>query len=64
VAQGAGSLARIIGPIFATTTLHYMPALPYLTCTVVLFVTAAVFAGKMKTPEPTLNTSQSTPLPK
>jgi multidrug resistance protein len=64
VAQGAGSLARIIGPIFATTTLHYMPALPYLTCTVVLFITAAVFAGKMKTPEPTLNTSQSTPLPK
>jgi MFS family permease len=36
VAQSAGSLARIIGPIFATTLLHYQPPLPYLICTVVL----------------------------
>jgi len=36
VAQAAGSLARILGPIFATTTLHYSPPLPYLTCAVVL----------------------------
>jgi len=47
VAQGAGSLARILGPIFATTTLHYLPPLPYLTCTGVLLATAAVFAKKM-----------------
>lgn len=47
VAQGAGSLARILGPIFATTTLHWLPPLPYLTCTVVLLATAAVFASKM-----------------
>ena len=47
VAQGAGSLARILGPIFATTTLHYLPPLPYLTCTIVLLVTAVVFARKM-----------------
>lgn len=47
VAQGAGSLARILGPIFATTTLHYVPSLPYLTCTAVLLVTAVVFARKM-----------------
>ena len=47
VAQGAGSLARILGPIFATTTLHYVPSLPYLTCTVVLLTTAAVFASKI-----------------
>jgi MFS family permease len=47
VAQGAGSLARIIGPIFATTTLHYLSALPYLTCAVVLVGTAAVFTTKM-----------------
>lgn len=52
VAQGAGSLARILGPIFATTTLHYMPSLPYLTCTVVLLITAAVFASKMTTAAP------------
>ncbi len=48
VAQGAGSLARILGPIFATTTLHYMPPLPYLTCTLVLLGTAIVFAKKMR----------------
>ena len=47
VAQGAGSLARILGPIFATTTLHYLPPLPYLTCTGVLLGTAVVFARKM-----------------
>ena len=59
VAQAAGSLARIIGPIFATTTLHYHPYIPYLTCTALLLCTAAVFAAKMgahprpdSTPEP------------
>lgn len=43
VAQSAGSLARILGPIFATTTLHYLPPLPYLVCTVVLLATAMLF---------------------
>ena len=43
-----GSLARILGPIFATTTLHYLPPLPYLACTVVLLGTAVVFARKMR----------------
>jgi predicted MFS family arabinose efflux permease len=47
VAQGAGSLARILGPIFATTTLHFLPALPYLTCTAVLLITAAVFLKRL-----------------
>jgi hypothetical protein len=42
----AGSLARILGPIFATTTLHYLPPLPY-SRTVVLLGTAVVFAKKM-----------------
>ena len=32
VAQGAGSLARIVGPIFAATLFDYKPALPYLIC--------------------------------
>jgi DHA1 family tetracycline resistance protein-like MFS transporter len=45
VAQGAGSLARILGPIFATTLLHYRPPLPYLACTVVLLATT-VFVVK------------------
>jgi DHA1 family tetracycline resistance protein-like MFS transporter len=47
VAQSAGSLARIIGPIFATTTLHYLAPLPYMVCAVVLLVTAALFLQKM-----------------
>lgn len=32
VAQSAGSLARIIGPIFAATLFDHHPALPYLIC--------------------------------
>ena len=47
VAQAAGSLARILGPIFATTTLHYSPPLPYLTCTVVLLVAGFIAARKL-----------------
>jgi len=39
VAQGAGSLARILGPMFATGLLPYQPALPYLVCTGVLLAT-------------------------
>jgi len=47
VAQSAGSLARILGPIFATTTLHYSPPLPYLTCTAVLVATAVLFLKRL-----------------
>jgi len=47
VAQSAGSLARILGPPFATTTLHFLPALPYVTCTLVLIITAGIFAKRM-----------------
>ncbi len=32
VAQGAGSLARIGGPIFAATLFDYKPAVPYVAC--------------------------------
>jgi MFS family permease len=48
VAQGAGSLARILGPVFATTTLHYLPPLPYLICAALLSGMAIVFARKMR----------------
>lgn len=47
VAQGAGSLARIIGPIFATTLLPHHPALPYLVCAAMLVVTTVVLYAKM-----------------
>ena len=35
VAQSAGSLARIVGPIFASTLFTHHPALPYLICSAV-----------------------------
>jgi hypothetical protein len=38
VAQSAGSLARIAGPIFAATLFDHHPALPYLTCGALAFV--------------------------
>ncbi len=60
VAQGAGSLARILGPIFATTTLHYLAPLPYLSCTVVLLVTAAMFAKRMGNQPSTAESAQPT----
>jgi MFS transporter, DHA1 family, tetracycline resistance protein len=47
VAQGAGSLARILGPIFASTTLHFVAALPYLTCTVILLFTSIMVIQKL-----------------
>lgn len=42
VAQGAGSLARILGPIFATTLLPYKPALPYVICAGMLLIATAI----------------------
>jgi hypothetical protein len=42
VAQGASSLARILGPMFATGLLPYHPALPYLVCTAVLLGTTVL----------------------
>ena len=48
VAQGAGSLARILGPIFATGLLPYQPALPYLVCTGVLLCTSALVIQRFR----------------
>jgi MFS family permease len=42
VAQGAGSLARIVGPIFASTLFARHPALPYLVCGAVSLLTGLV----------------------
>jgi DHA1 family tetracycline resistance protein-like MFS transporter len=47
VAQGAGSLARIVGPIFATGILHFFPPLPYLTCTFILFATTGLVVRRL-----------------
>jgi hypothetical protein len=47
IAQAAGSLARILGPIFATTLLHKSPALPYLACTGMLLITTVLVVQKL-----------------
>jgi hypothetical protein len=48
VAQGAGSLARILGPIFATGLLPYHPALPYLVCSGVLLGTTMLLVQRFR----------------
>lgn len=45
VAQSFGSMARIIGPIFAGSLFHYGPSIPYVTCASVAMV-AGVIAWK------------------
>ena len=40
IAQSAGSLARIIGPIFAGTLFYQRPALPYLICAAIALLAA------------------------
>jgi MFS family permease len=56
VAQGAGSLARILGPIFATALLAYSPLLPYVICAGVLLGTTALVVQRL------YRDSQPTPL--
>ncbi len=46
VAQGAGSLARIIGPIFATGLLPITAALPYLICAGIMLLTTVYIAQR------------------
>ena len=47
VAQGAGSLARILGPLFATALLPYSPPLPYVICAAVLLATTVLVVQRM-----------------
>ncbi|MGI8966630.1 MAG: MFS transporter [Limisphaerales bacterium] len=54
VAQSAGSLARIIGPIFAGTFFGILPALPYLVCSAVIFFTGILAWLKLRKAEPIL----------
>ena len=48
VAQGSGSLARILGPIFATTLYARTPMLPYLICGVISVATGALAAAQLR----------------
>jgi DHA1 family tetracycline resistance protein-like MFS transporter len=48
VAQGSGSLARILGPIFATTLYARNPLLLYLICGAVSVLTGALAASRLR----------------
>jgi DHA1 family tetracycline resistance protein-like MFS transporter len=47
VAQSAGSLARIVGPIYATTLLNFLAPLPYLICSAILLATGVVVLQRL-----------------
>ncbi|HWD20254.1 MAG TPA: MFS transporter [Verrucomicrobiae bacterium] len=52
VAQGVGSLARIVGPVFATGIFLYHPAIPYIVCAVFCFITSLVALRCLAAPKP------------
>jgi len=54
VAQSAGSLARIIGPIFAATLYTRIPLLPYLICGVVSICAGLIAAQRLPKREPAI----------
>lgn len=47
VAQSAGSLARVAGPVFASTLYGHVPALPYLICGAISIVTGLVAVWRL-----------------
>ncbi len=47
VAQSAGSLARILGPVFATTLVVHSPPVPYLICAGVLLATTVLTVQRL-----------------
>jgi MFS family permease len=47
VAQSAGSLARILAPIFAATLLDFYPFLPYVICSVISLLTGVLVVRKL-----------------
>jgi DHA1 family tetracycline resistance protein-like MFS transporter len=54
VAQSAGSLARIIGPIFAGSLFHLHPTWPYLACAAIALVTGFLALLQLGKSEPAL----------
>ena len=47
VAQSAGSLARILAPLFAATLLDYHPAVPYLICSFISLLTGILVVQRL-----------------
>jgi MFS transporter, DHA1 family, tetracycline resistance protein len=52
VAQGVGSLARIVGPLFALGLFFTDPRIPYLSCGVLCFLTACIATRFLALPKP------------
>jgi sugar phosphate permease len=48
VAQSAGSLARILGPLFSAALFHISPAIPYVTCAGLALVTGLIAWSYLK----------------
>jgi MFS family permease len=51
VAQGVGSLARIVGPVFALGFFAADPRIPYLSCAVLCFVTGCIATRYLTLPK-------------
>jgi len=47
IAQGAGSLARSVGPMFAGPFFEAQPSLPYFACATIIIATALAFMNRM-----------------
>ena len=61
VAQSAGSLARIVAPIFAATLLEYHPSLPYLICSGISLLTGIFVLQRLGGTQPQIATQAVTP---
>lgn len=61
VAQSAGSLARILGPIFAGSLFHFHPTWPYLACAGLALVTGLLAWMKLVKIEPMLVAAKTGP---
>jgi MFS family permease len=64
VAQSAGSLARIIAPIFAASLIVRHPAIPYLVCSVVSLLTCMLVVQRLGRERPAIPTGDATPATK
>lgn len=51
VTQSAGSLARIIAPVFATVVYEYSQSAPYIICAVISLLSGLIAYGYLKRPE-------------
>lgn len=59
VAQSAGSLARILGPIFAGGLFHIHPTWPYVACAAIALLTGLVAATRLLKSEPALQAAKA-----